>query len=68
MLSQSHVVFTCATPSDATALVSGTAVEELYLGVRETTLSALSAIFHSRTIKELRLNISSLSKVRNDVL
>jgi hypothetical protein len=48
--------------TDATALVSGTAVEKLDLGVRETTLSALSAIFHSRTIKELRLNISSLSK------
>ena len=68
MLSHSHVVFTCAAPSDATALVSGTAVEKLDLSVRETTLSALSAIFHSRTIKELRLKISSLSKVRNDVL
>ena len=68
MLSHSHVVFTCAAPSDATALVSGTAVEELNLGVGETTLSALSAIFHSRTVKELTLNISSLSKVRNDVL
>ena len=68
MLSHSHVVFTCAAPSDATALISGTAVEKLDLNVRETTLSALSAIFHSRTIKELILNISSLSKVRNDVL
>ena len=68
MLSHSHVVFTCAAPSDATALISGTAVEKLVLTVKGTTLSALSAIFHSRTIKDLRLEISSLSKVRNDVL
>ena len=56
----------CAAPSDATALISGmnTVRDELYLGVKETTLSAVSAIFDSKTIKLLTLNIASLSKVR----
>ena len=46
-------------PSDAASLVTMTGVEELSLTVEETTLSALAAIFHSMTIKNLRLRLSS---------
>ena len=42
---------------DASSLVSVTSVERLDLLVGETTLSALSAIFHSTTIVDLTLNV-----------
>ena len=40
-----------------------TSVERLYLGVRVTTLSALSAIFASTTIVDLTLDLETVSKI-----
>ena len=54
-----NVVVPFVVPSDATSLISGTAVEVLDLGVKETTLPAVSAIFTSMTIRDLTLFVFS---------
>ena len=48
---------------DASSLISVTSVETLALGVRVTTLSALSAIFASTTIVDLILILETVSKI-----
>ena len=48
---------------DASGLISVTSVERLALGMRETTLSALSAIFASTTIVHLILGVYDLKTV-----
>ena len=54
-----NVVVPFAVPSDATSLISGTAVEKLELIVEQTTLAAVSAIFTSTTIWDLTLLVLS---------
>ena len=48
---------------DASSLISVTSLESLDLGVRVTTLSALSAIFASTTIVDLSLVVEILETV-----
>ena len=48
---------------DASSLISVTSLERLYLGVRVTALSALSAIFDSTTIVDLTLRVHGLKTV-----
>ena len=48
---------------DASSLISVTSVERLNLGVRKTTLSALSAIFASTTVVDLSLGVGDLKTV-----
>ena len=46
---------------DASGLISVTSMERLNLGVGETTLSTLSAIFDSTTIVDLTLHMYDLN-------
>ena len=48
---------------DASSLISVTSVERLYLEVKVTTLSALSAIFDNTTIEDLTLFARALETV-----
>ena len=49
--------FYCCLHLDAGGLISVTSVQRLELSVQVTTLSAVSAIFHSTTIVDLTLGV-----------